>query len=129
MSFECSPYLWTNTADAQTITKKKRRTNKHAYDMRCNAILENKLMLVKFDARLSFFTHKGVILTMLDKPYTQFFLYFYFWVCMICKTKAIYKVNTQLHFLVKLERSSTLRSFLNIQNLASSRGFVKISVN
>jgi hypothetical protein len=34
MSFECSPYLWTNTADAQRITKKKRSTNKHAYDMR-----------------------------------------------------------------------------------------------
>jgi len=61
MSFECSPYLWTNTADAQRITEKKRLTNKHAYDMSCNAILEIKLMLVKFDPRLSFFTHtKGL---------------------------------------------------------------------
>ena len=57
MSFECSPYLWTNTADAQRITEKKRSTNKHAYDISCNAILESKLMLVKFDPRLSFFTH------------------------------------------------------------------------
>ena len=57
MSFEWSPYLWTNTADAQRITEKKRSTNKHAYDMRCSAILESKLKLVKFDPRLSFFTH------------------------------------------------------------------------
>ena len=57
MSFECCPYLWTNIADAQGITEKKRSTNKHAYDMRCNAILESKLMFVKFDPRLSFFTH------------------------------------------------------------------------
>ena len=57
MSFECSPYLWTNTADAQRITEKKRSINKHAYDMSCNAILERKLMLVKFEPRLSFFTH------------------------------------------------------------------------
>jgi len=57
MSFECSPYLWTNTADVQRITKKKRSTNKHAYDTSKNAILESKLMLVKFDPRLSFFTH------------------------------------------------------------------------
>ena len=64
MSFECSPYLWTNTADAQRITKKKRSTNKHAYDMSCNAILESKLMLVKFEPRLSFSHTQGVILTM-----------------------------------------------------------------
>jgi len=57
MSFEYSPYLWTNIADAQRITEKKWSTNKHAYDMSCNAILESKLMLVKFDPRLSFFTH------------------------------------------------------------------------
>jgi hypothetical protein len=57
MSFECSPYLWTNIADAQRVTEKKRSTNKHAYDMSCDAILESKLMLVKFDPRLSFFTH------------------------------------------------------------------------
>jgi len=57
MSFECSPYLWTNIADAQRITEKKRSTNKYAYDMSDNAILESKLMLVKFDPRLSFFTH------------------------------------------------------------------------
>jgi len=57
MSFECSPYLWTNIADPQRITEKKRSTNKHAYDMSCNAILASKLMLVKFDSRLSFFTH------------------------------------------------------------------------
>ena len=72
MGFECSPYLWTNTADAQRVTEKKLSTNKHAYDMSCDAILESKLMLVKFDPRLSFFTHtRGVILTMLDKPYMQ----------------------------------------------------------
>jgi len=57
MSFECSPYLWTNTTDAQRIIEKEQTTNKHAYDMSCNAILESKLMLVKFDPRLSFFTH------------------------------------------------------------------------
>ena len=57
MSFECSPYLWTNTADAHKIIERKRSINKHAYDMSCNAILESKLMLVKFDPRLSFFTH------------------------------------------------------------------------
>jgi len=34
MIFECSPYLWENTADAQRVTEKKRSTNKHAYDMR-----------------------------------------------------------------------------------------------
>ena len=33
MSFECSPYLWTNTADAQRIAEKKQSTNKHANDM------------------------------------------------------------------------------------------------
>jgi len=61
MSFECSPYLWTNTADAQRIIEKKWLINKHAYDMSYNAILESKLMLVKFDPRLSFFTHtKGL---------------------------------------------------------------------
>ena len=32
-SFKCSPYLWTNTADAQKITKKKRQSNMHAYAM------------------------------------------------------------------------------------------------
>ena len=66
-----------NIADAQSITKKKRQGNTHAYDMQCNAILESKLMLVKFDPRLSFFTHMGVILTMLDKPYTQSFWIFF----------------------------------------------------
>ena len=77
-------------------------------------------MFVKFDPRLSFFTHtRGT-----HKRFGFLFL-----VCMRWKTKAIYKNNTQLHFLVKLERSSTLSSFLNIQNLASSRDFVKISAN
>ena len=57
MSCKCSPYLWTNTADAQRIIEKKRSINKHAYDMSGNALLESKLMLVKFDPRLSFFTH------------------------------------------------------------------------
>ena len=57
VSLECSPYLWTNTADAQRITEKKRSINKQANEMSCNAILESKLMLVKFDPRLSFFTH------------------------------------------------------------------------
>jgi len=57
MSFECSPYLWTNTADGQRKNEKKRSTNKHAYDMSDNAILESKLMLLKFEPRLSFFTH------------------------------------------------------------------------
>jgi len=71
MSFEYSPYLWTNTVNAQNITKKKRSTNKHAYDMRWNAILESKLMFVKFDPRLSFFTHKGVILTVTELPNLQ----------------------------------------------------------
>ena len=41
-------------------------------------LLESKLMLVKFDPSLSFFTHKGVILTMLDKPYKQYFCIFIF---------------------------------------------------
>jgi len=41
--------------------RKERSTNKHAHDMSENAILESKLMLVKFDPRLSFFTHtKGL---------------------------------------------------------------------
>ena len=57
MSFECSPYQWTNTMDAQSITKKKPQNKNHAYDMQCNAILESKLVLVKFNPRLSFFTH------------------------------------------------------------------------
>jgi len=38
--------------------EKKLTTNKNAYDMSCNAVLESKLMLVKFDPRLNFFTHK-----------------------------------------------------------------------
>jgi len=97
--------------------------------MSCSAILESKLMLVKFDPRLSFFTHsKGVILTMLDKPYMQ--VIFSVLICMICKAKVIYKVSTHnFYLLVKFDISSTLSSFLNIQNLASSRGFVKISAN
>jgi hypothetical protein len=37
--------------------------------------------------------------------------------------------STQAHFLVKLLRSSTLSSFLNRQNVASSSGLVKISAN
>jgi hypothetical protein len=37
--------------------------------------------------------------------------------------------STQAHFFVKLLRSSTLSSFLNWQNVASSSGFVKISAN
>jgi hypothetical protein len=32
-SFKCSPYLWTNTADAQMKTEKKRQSNTHAYAM------------------------------------------------------------------------------------------------
>ena len=37
--------------------------------------------------------------------------------------------TTQAHFLVKLLKSSTLSSFLNQQNIASSSGLVKISTN
>ena len=37
--------------------------------------------------------------------------------------------TTQAHFLVKLLKSSTLSSFLNLQNVASSSGLVKISAN
>ena len=37
--------------------------------------------------------------------------------------------TTQAHFLVKLLKSSTLSSFLNEQNVASSSGLVKISAN
>ena len=90
MSFECSPYLWTNTADAQGITEKKWSTNKHAYDMSCNAILEGKLMLVKFDPRLSFFTHTrgGYLNHVRQALHASCILDL---VCMICKAKVIYK--------------------------------------
>ena len=37
--------------------------------------------------------------------------------------------TTQAHFLVKLLESSTLSSFLNRQNVASSSSLVKISAN
>ena len=89
MSFECSPYLWTNTEDAQRITETKRSTNKHAYDMSCNAILESKLMLVKFDPWLSFFTHtRGYLNHVRQALHARWILVL---VCMKCKAKFIYK--------------------------------------
>ena len=39
------------------------------------------------------------------------------------------KGTTQAYFLMKLQKLSTLSSFLNRQNVASSSGLVKISVN
>ena len=79
MSFECSPYQWANTADAQSITKKKRQSNKHAYHMQCNTILESKLMLVKFDPRLSFSHTHGGYLNHVRQALHTIYLYFYFW--------------------------------------------------
>ena len=52
--------------DAQKITEKKWQSNTHAYAMQYLKVI---LVAVKFDPRLSFFTHfLAVILTMLDKP-------------------------------------------------------------
>ena len=81
-------------------------------------------MLVKFDPRLSFFTRfSAVILTMLDKPYMHYQRF---------KNVVFYNVmqgTTQAHLLVKMLKSRTLSSFRNLQNVASSSGLVKISVN
>ena len=73
---------------------------------------------------LSFFTRfLVVILTMLDKPYMQY---------KALKHVVYYNAmqgTTQAQFLVKLLKSSTLSSFRNLQNVASSSGLVKISAN
>jgi hypothetical protein len=67
------------------------------------------LVACQVDPRLSFFTRFSVvILTMLDKPYVQYKL-----------TKHVLYYNamqgsTQGHLLVKLLRSRTLSSFLNL---------------
>jgi len=120
-SFKCSLYLWTNTADAQKIIKKNRQSSTHAYTMQykrenlvaCQVWSKVKLFHMLFGGYLN---HVRQALSALLK--IKHVLYY----------NAMHG-STQAYFLVMLLRSSTLSSFLNRQNIASSSGFVKISTN
>ena len=120
-SFKCSPYLLMNTSDAQKITEKKRQNNTHAYAMQ---YLKENLIACQVCSKVKLFhTLFGGYLNHVRQALSA-----------LLKIKHILYYNakqgtTQAHFLVKLLRSSTLSSFLNRQNIASSSGFVKISVN
>ena len=120
-SFKCSPYLWMNTTDAQKITEKKQQSNTHAYAMQY--LKENLVAFQVWSNVKLFHTLFGSYLNHVRQALSA-----------LLKIKHVLYYNamqwtTQAHFLVKLLRSSTLSSFLNRQNVASSSGLVKISVN
>ena len=120
-SFKCSPYLWINTAGAQKIIEKKRQSNTHAHAIpylkvslvACQVCSKVKLLHTLFGGYLN---HVRQALSALLK--IRHVLYY-----------NAMQGTTQAQFLVNLLKSSTLSSFHNLQNVASSSGLVKISAN
>ena len=103
------------------MIEEKRQNNIHAYAMQylkvilvaCQVWSKAKLLHTLFDDYLNYVRQALNVL-----PKIKHVVYY----------NALQE-TTQAHFLVKLLKSSTLSSFLNRQNVASSSGLVKIFAN